>query len=350
MASSSSPPPFSGCSRVAFSSLIVILSVFSSLVLMSIVGNQSTPAHGRVLLVGDADGFLPPRGAHMPLKYLIQSVREGHCNPLESCTRSRRAPYYITDQGIRVKSIVTVGGTGQDDFTSISDAVESAPSGSRAEEDGYHAMYVRGGVYEEHVSIPYDRKHILMFGDGIGRTIITGNRSHHSGFPTYFSATFAVAGEGFLADCNIYSRKPAVGGETVVTAQGRSTSEDPSSFVFQNCTVKPAADLAESLGSGIKIKNYLGRPWQEYSRVVFMESYIGNHIDPKGWMEYSKTGRLDKLYYGEYDNWGPGSNTSRRVHWKGYHVMNFEEALNFTLYKVTGTSWLRKIDVPYDDD
>lgn len=84
---------------------------------------------------------------------------------------------------------MTVGHTHRDDFNSISKAIESSPRHSWAE-DGYYVIYVRSGVYKEYVRIPYDRKHVLLLGDGIGKTIITGNRSHHDGWTTYHSATF----------------------------------------------------------------------------------------------------------------------------------------------------------------
>ncbi|CAN1149343.1 Probable pectinesterase/pectinesterase inhibitor 25 [Linum perenne] len=36
--------------------------------------------------------------------------------------------------------------------------------------------------------------------------------------------------------------------------------------------------------------NYLWRPWKMYSRTVVMESYIGDLIQPVGWLEWN--GRL----------------------------------------------------------
>ena len=41
----------------------------------------------------------------------------------------------------------------------------------------------------------------------------------------------------------------------------------------------------------------------------------------KGWLEWH--GVLENvLYYAEYNNSGGGANTSQRVNWPGYHVLD----------------------------
>lgn len=51
-------------------------------------------------------------------------------------------------------------------------------------------IYVVAGVYEEYVSIPKNKMNLMMVGDGINKTIITGNHSYVDGWTTYHSATF----------------------------------------------------------------------------------------------------------------------------------------------------------------
>lgn len=72
-------------------------------------------------------------------------------------------------------------------------------------------------------------------------------------------------------------------------------------------------------------------------------------IDPAGWAEWSGTFALSTLYYAEYDNWGPGSNTSMRVTWQGYHVLtNASDAEPFTVSEfIQGDYWLPATGVPY---
>ncbi|KAJ6311265.1 hypothetical protein OIU77_013103 [Salix suchowensis] len=79
-----------------------------------------------------------------------------------------------------------------------------------------------------------------------------------------------------------------------------------------------------------------------------MQSYIGELIQPVGWLEWNGTVGLDTIYYGEFQNYGPGSNTSRRVQWPGFNLMNATQAANFTVYNFTmGDTWLPYTDIPF---
>ncbi|GLT90203.1 hypothetical protein SLE2022_081490 [Rubroshorea leprosula] len=53
--------------------------------------------------------------------------------------------------------------------------------------------------------------------------------------------------------------------------------------------------------------------------------------------------------YAEFDNRGPGSDTSNRVTWPGYHVVDATDAVNFTVsIFIQGDSWLPATGVPFD--
>lgn len=51
-------------------------------------------------------------------------------------------------------------------------------------------IYVKAGVYNEKVNIDRDLKNIMLVGDGMDRTIVTGNRNVPDGATTLGSATF----------------------------------------------------------------------------------------------------------------------------------------------------------------
>ncbi|PSS02065.1 Pectinesterase [Actinidia chinensis var. chinensis] len=148
--------------------------------------------------------------------------------------------------------------------------------------------------------------------------------------------------------CNIVSRMPMPGQFTVITAQSRETPDEDSGISIQNCSILATDDLYSNSTS---VKSYLGRPWRVYSRTVFIESYLDDFIDPAGWTEWSSDHQgLDTLYYGEYENSGPGSGTENRVTWPGYHIMDYYDASNFTVSKfITGEEWLDSTSFPYDD-
>ncbi|GKV26110.1 hypothetical protein SLEP1_g35463 [Rubroshorea leprosula] len=120
-----------------------------------------------------------------------------------------------------------------------------------------------------------------------------------------------------LQNCNIYARNPPNEINTI-TAQARTNSNQNTEIVIHNSQVAAASDLKLIQSS---VKTYLGRPWQKYSRTVFMKTVLGSSIAPVGWLEWDGNFALDTLYYAEYANTGRGSSTANKINWKGYHVL-----------------------------
>ncbi|KAL6226347.1 hypothetical protein ACLB2K_000309 [Fragaria x ananassa] len=146
--------------------------------------------------------------------------------------------------------------------------------------------------------------------------------------------------------CNVYARKPVQGQFITITAQGKETSSDTSGTVFQNCTFRATSEL---INSGFRVDAYLGRPWQAYSTTIIMQSFLESFIDPTGWLDWDGRSSSAGLFYAEYANQGPGANTTSRVNWKGYKVLNSSEASNFTIRSfINGDQWLPSTGVPYD--
>lgn len=147
-------------------------------------------------------------------------------------------------------------------------------------------------------------------------------------------------------NCNLYARKPNPNQKNIFTAQGREDPNQNTGISILNCKVEAASDLVPVLSS---FKNYLGRPWKQYSRTVFLRSNIGSLIDPAGWLEWDGNFALNTLYYGEYLNKGPGSNTNARVKWPGYRVINSSaEASQFNVGNfLQGSQWLPATGFPF---
>ncbi|CAL4918050.1 unnamed protein product [Urochloa decumbens] len=137
--------------------------------------------------------------------------------------------------------------------------------------------------------------------------------------------------------CQLVARLPHQGQKNVVTAQGRSNANENTGFVFQFCNFSGDTRLREKA-----VETYLGRPWKTYSRIIFMESFMDDSIHPLGYLPWNNSNLgLDKLYYGEYNNSGPGSVVAGRVKWPGFHVLNGSEAANFTVSSfISGLDWL----------
>lgn len=133
--------------------------------------------------------------------------------------------------------------------------------------------------------------------------------------------------------------------KNAITAHGRTEPNQNTGISIINCTIKAAPDLAADPTSTM---TFLGRPWKPYSRTVFMQSYISDIVQPVGWLEWNGTTGLDTIYYGEYDNFGPGAKTDRRVQWLGYNLLDMAQAMNFTVYNFTlGDTWLPQTDIPF---
>ncbi|KAI6706615.1 hypothetical protein NL676_009577 [Syzygium grande] len=150
-------------------------------------------------------------------------------------------------------------------------------------------------------------------------------------------------------NCNIYARIP-VNNINTITAQGRTDPNQNTGISIHNCKVAAASDLVSVQSS---VKTYLGRPWKEYSRTIFMMTYLDSLIDSAGWLEWNESDfALNTLYYGEYMNTGSGSLTANRVTWAGYHVITSAiEASKFTVGNfIPDGSWLLATGVPYTSE
>ncbi|RZB65200.1 pectinesterase/pectinesterase inhibitor PPE8B-like [Glycine soja] len=90
-------------------------------------------------------------------------------------------------------AVVAADGTGN--YTKVMDAVLAAPNYSMQR----YVIHIKRGVYYENVEIKKKKWNLMMVGDGMDATIISGNRSFIDGWTTFRSATFAVSGRGFIA-------------------------------------------------------------------------------------------------------------------------------------------------------
>ncbi|XP_057453801.1 pectinesterase-like [Lotus japonicus] len=148
-------------------------------------------------------------------------------------------------------------------------------------------------------------------------------------------------------NCKIFARKPLDGQANMITAQGRDDPFQNTGITIHNSEIRAAPDLKPVVE---KHNTFLGRPWQQYSRVVVLKTFMDTLVSPLGWSSWDGTDfALDTLYYGEYGNSGPGSSVINRVQWPGFHVITSPaEASRFTVNGLlTGSMWLRETTVPF---
>ncbi|KAK9902540.1 hypothetical protein M0R45_001477 [Rubus argutus] len=237
-----------------------------------------------------------------------------------------------------ISRTITVNKNGHHaDFTTVQQAIDSVPSHNSL----WTRILLNHGVYSEKIVIPKDKPYIILEGDSKYLTTIEwGDAGHVRNSSTftllasnfvarhvYFKNTYdrlikptntrktnwAVAalifgdkasfyqcsflslkdtlwdarGRHYFYSCNISgaidfiwgngqgclitSLSDKIGTTGYITAQGREGPNETTGFVFKNCHVS---------GSGT---TFLGRAYRNYSRVLFVGTYMRNVITPEGW-------------------------------------------------------------------
>ncbi|KAK4774276.1 hypothetical protein SAY86_009211 [Trapa natans] len=296
-------------------------------------------------------------------------------------------------------------------YGKVQDAVDAAPDNG----DGRFVIHIKAGVYNQTVRIPLEKKNVVFVGDGVGKTVITGNLNvGQPGMSTYNSATVGVVGDGFMATgitfentagpntmqavafrstsdfsyienceflghqdtlyasslrqyykscriegnvdfifgnaaavfdgCEILMRprqlQPEKGESSTITAHARADPSQSTGFVFQNCLINGTDAYMKLYYQNPKLhNNFLGRPWREYSRTVFINCNLQALISPQGWMPWSGDFALNTLFYGEFNNTGPGSVTSERVWWSSQIPQEHADTYSVDRF-IQGGEWI----------
>jgi polygalacturonase len=142
----------------------------------------------------------------------------------------------------------------------------------------------------------------------------------------YFSDCFIAGNVDFIFGdskavfdrCEIHSTAHDGG---FITAQSKHYPEQDSGYVLNKC--KLIAD------AGVTGPVFLGRPWRPYATVIYLNTEMGEHIDPAGWREWhpGETHSLDTAYYAEFNSTGPGASHDHRD--PHTHFLTPEEAKQF---------------------
>ncbi|XP_023758432.2 pectinesterase 3 [Lactuca sativa] len=272
---------------------------------------------------------------------------------------------------------VTVAKDGSGDVTTINDAMAKVPMKSK----NRFVIYIKEGEYLENVVLNKSFWNVMIYGDGMDKSIISGSLNKVDGVGTFNTATLGVSGKGFIAmDMGF---KNTAGGIKEQAVAMRSSSDfsvfyrcsfdafqdtlyphsnrqfyrecnvtgtvdfifGNSAVVLQNCRIMPRQPLPNQFvtitaqgktdpneNSGISIQKceitplnnltaptYLGRPWKDYSTTVIMQSSIGGFLNPLGWAEWDRgVEPPSSIFYAEYQNSGEGSAVDKRVSWSGY--------------------------------
>jgi len=283
---------------------------------------------------------------------------------------------------------ITVAADGTGDYSSVQQAVDA----SKAFPDKRVTIFIKNGTYREKVIVPACNTRLSFIGESTDKTIITWddhfnkmNRGRNSTFYTY---TLMVDADDFYAenltiensagpvgqavalhvsgDRCVFRKCRILGNQDTLYSDGFYSRqyfeschiEGTTDFIFgsatvlfKNCTIHSkgnsyitAASTPEgkefgfvfldcllTAGEGVDTV-WLGRPWRDYAKTVFLNCELGPHIRPEGWSNWSGTSRDKTAYYAEYKNRGPGADMSGRVTWS--HQLTRKDAARYTVQNI----------------
>ena len=306
------------------------------------------------------------------------------CSDLFAQESYRKLPY---DQKGKMERDITVAQDGTGDFTSVQHAIDAI----RVYLPKLITVHIKEGVYKEKLHIPGTITNVVFQGDGPEKTILTyDDHAGKNGMQTFETYTIMVLGSGLIfKDLTIQNTAGRVGQAVALHAEGDRLVFDNCHFkgdqdtmfasgensrqyykncyiegttdfifgsataYFENCEIRSksnsyitAASTPAWVDHGYVFNNcrltadegvdqvYLGRPWRDFAKTVFINTDMGPHIRPEGWHDWNREGGTQTVFYAELGNRGPGAATDERVEWS-YQLPEGEAAL-FKKGKVLG--------------
>ena len=278
---------------------------------------------------------------------------------------------------------ITVAADGSGNVKTVQEAIDKVAAGNEKR----FVIAIKPGIYKEQIRIPGNKPFISFVGESAEKTILSFSISNKDAGST--SAAFAtyIGGHDFHADNitfeNSFGVPGSAGGQavallveadravfrncrflgwqdTLYAKNGRQYYSDSyiegsvdfifgqAAAVFENCEIHSKSDgyltapmrFAANEPTGfvfskcrltagnIKDGVYLGRPWRDYGRTVYLNTEMGGHIRPEGWNHWLPE-REKTAYLAEYRSTGKGANDTARVKWA--HILTDAESKEFSM-------------------
>ncbi len=269
----------------------------------------------------------------------------------------------------------TVAADGSGDYTSLQTAIDKAPMRTGAD-DAHWVIAVKPGTYRERIYVQRERGRILVRGEDAATTTVAFDL--HAKVPgpdgqpigTFRTPTVQVDGDGMIwenltlantagpvgqalalradGDRLVFRRCRFLGWQdTILLNRGRHYFEDcyieghvdfifgGATAFFRRCHIHclrdgyiTAASTPEGTSYGFVFADgkitagpevskgvYLGRPWRNFARTVFLRTEMPAAIRPEGWHNWNKPDAEKTTFYAEFGSTGPGANPAARVPW-----------------------------------
>lgn len=270
---------------------------------------------------------------------------------------------FVQDSWAKCEITVAKDGTGT--AKTIGEAVDKVPDKNKER----CVIKIKPGIYDEQIVVPASKPFISFIGDDANTTKITFNISNKQAGST--SAAFAVyiGGHDFYAenitfensfgkgsqavavlveaDRSVFNKCRFLGWQdTLYAKNGRQYYKDcyieghvdyifgQAAAVFENCHIHSKADgyitapmrFAADESAGFVFNKcrltssdtdkgvYLGRPWRDHGRTVFIDTQMDAAIRPEGWHHWQPQ-REQTAFFAELRSKGSGANEAARVKW-----------------------------------
>ncbi len=294
--------------------------------------------------------------------------------------------------------VVSKDGTG--DFKTVQEAIDAVPDLRKKET----IIWIKNGVYKEKLILASSKTNVTFVGESIEKTIITYNdyASKKNIFGeeigTSGSSGFFIFGDNFKAknitfknsagpvgqavsvridgDKVVFYNCKFIGNQDTLYPHGSNSRQyykncyiegttdfifGSSTVIFENCEIYSknngryitAARTPESKKFGFVFLNckltgnadnnsvYLGRPWRNYAKTVFINCEMDAHINKEGWHNWNKPEAELTTFYAEYKSYGKGVENKSRVHWS--HQLKSNEVKNYTIKQIFN-DWIPSLE------
>lgn len=260
---------------------------------------------------------------------------------------------------------LVVASDGSGDVKTVMEAIAKVPENNKKR----FTIFIKVGVYDEQIRIPVNKPFISLIGENAETTKLQYKISNKMAGSTSAAYAFYVGGHSFTAENLTFENTFGLGSQAVaVVAEadrlvfkncrflgwqdtlyakgGRQLYKDcyiegsvdfifgQASAVFDSCLIHSKTDgyiaapmrfsdkevsgyvfYKSKLTAENTVKSvYLGRPWRDYGRTVYLETDMDGHIKPEGWHHWEPQ-REKTAYFAEYKSSGKGGDVSKRVSW-----------------------------------
>ncbi len=290
-------------------------------------------------------------------------------------------------------AVVARDGTGQ--FTSVQEAISAAPMKTDPATPRW-VILVKPGTYNERIYVQRERGNIHVIGEAPESTVITFNL--HANLPgpdgkpigTFRTPTVQIDGDGMIwENITIANSAGPVGQalalradgdrlefhhcrflgwqDTILVNRGRHYFSDcyieghvdfifgAATAYFDHCHIHVLRDGYITAASTPKdqphgfifadckitgetgAKTYLGRPWRDFAKTVFLRTEMSAAVRPEGWDNWKKPHAEQTTFYAEFGSTGPGANPATRVSWA--KPLTADDAAALTPEKVFGENF-----------